>query len=83
MGRDHLVGYFGKYEVAYLGACVRKGLPVSMLKFWAREWVEKNLMCLSAVPPPEARVPGLLGHHPMALTAALCSWNLTNSLFPF
>ena len=83
MGGNHLVGDLGKDQVAYLRAYISENVPVSMLKFWARECVEKNLMCLSAVPPPEARVPGLLGHHPMALTAALCSWNLTNSLFPF
>ncbi len=30
------------------------------------------------VPPPEARVDGFLGHQPIALTAAVCSWNLIN-----
>ena len=55
---------------------------MSIEKFWLRVWVEKKRMCLSAVPPPEARVEGLLGHHPMALTAALWSWNFTSSLFP-
>lgn len=33
---------------------------------------EKNLRHLSTVPPPEAKIDGLLGHHPMALTAAVC-----------
>lgn len=40
--------------------------------FCLRDWVEKNLICLSAVPPPEASNEGLLGHQPIALTAALC-----------
>ncbi len=43
-----------------------------MLKFWLRVCVEKNLMCLSAVPPPEARIEGFFGHQPIAFTAALC-----------
>ena len=53
---------------------------MSMLYDWDRVFVEKKRMCLSAVPPPEARTEGLLGHQPIALTAALCSWNLTISL---
>ena len=59
---------------------LNKIVPVSMLKVWESDCIEKNRMCLSAVPPPDARVPGLLGHQPIALTAALCSWNLTISL---
>ena len=53
-----------------------------MLKFCAQVWVEKKRMWRSAVPPPEASIEGLLGHHPMAFTAALWSWNFTNSLPP-
>ena len=60
---------------------IKNYLPVSMQWFCFRVLVEKNLICLSAVPPPEASKDGLLGHHPIAFTAALCSWNLTNSLF--
>jgi hypothetical protein len=40
-------------------------------------------MCRSAVPPPEANIPVFSGHHPIALTAALCSWNFANYLDPF
>lgn len=54
-------------------------LPVSMLWFCFNVCVEKNLIFLSAVPPPEASSEGLLGHQPIAFTAALCSWNLMSS----
>ena len=80
---DHLIGNLRKNEIAYLRAWINREIPVSMLKFWERVWVEKNLICLSAVPPPEARVEGLLGHHPIAFTAALWSWNFTNSVPAF
>ena len=43
-----------------------------MAKLCSKVLVEKNLILRSAVPPPEAKIEGLLGHHPMALTAALC-----------
>lgn len=52
--------------------------PVSMEWFCLRVLVEKKRICLSAVPPPEANNEGLLGHQPIAFTAALWSWNLTN-----
>lgn len=31
-----------------------------------------NLMVLSAVPPPEAKIPGLHGHQAKPFTAAIC-----------
>ena len=52
---------------------------MSMLNVCYSDCIEKKRMCRSAVPPPDARVPGLLGHHPIAFTAALCSWKRTNS----
>lgn len=51
-------------------------LPVSTWKDYFRLLMEKNRMHLSIVPPPEAKIEGLPGHQPMALTAAVCSWNL-------
>lgn len=51
---------------------------MSIAKLCSKVFVEKNRMLRSAVPPPEAKIEGLLGHQPTALTAALCSWNLTS-----
>lgn len=48
-----------------------------------RVWVFQNLMHLSAVPPPEAKRPFWWGLHPIALTAAVCSENLTRGCSPF
>jgi len=53
-------------------------LPVSILKACFKELVEKNLMLLSAVPPPEANIEEFPGHHPIAFIAAVCSLNLVN-----
>lgn len=50
-------------------------VPVSMQWLCFRVWVEKNRIWRSAVPPPDANSDGLLGHQPIAFTAALCSWN--------
>jgi hypothetical protein len=50
----------------------KEELPVSIAKLCYNVFVEKNLIFLSAVPPPDARIEGLLGHHPIAFTAALC-----------
>lgn len=47
-------------------------IPVSIAKLYFNVLVEKNLIWRSAVPPPEAKIDGLLGHHPIAFTAALC-----------
>lgn len=74
----HFIRDFWENEITDLGAYIKWKIPVSIANVWSRDWVEKNLMWRSAVPPPEAKTEGLLGHHPMALTAALCSWNLTN-----
>ena len=79
MGSHHLVRYFWKHQVAYLRTYIILFVPVSIAKLCYKVLVEKKRMCLSAVPPPDANIDGLLGHHPMAFTAALCSWNFTSS----
>lgn len=56
--------------------------PVSRWYVYWRVLIEKNRICLSAVPPPEAKIEGFWSFHPIALTAAVCSLNLIN-YFPF
>ena len=46
--------------------------PVSIWNVYVSVCVEKNRMCLSAVPPPEAKI-GKFELKDNALTAALCS----------
>ena len=45
-------------------------------------FVFQNLMCLSWVPPPVARIPGTWGSQASALTAAVCWVNLCSGISP-
>ena len=60
----------------------RTWLPVSISFNIVPFCTFQNLIVLSAVPPPVARIPDICGSHASAFTAAVCSWNLYNGWSP-
>ena len=85
LGYFQRIIWFNEYPCVLTISCVvlenirlQTWEPVSTAWSGCRVCVFQNLMCLSAVPPPVANKPFWWGDQPIALTAAVWSWNLAS-----